>query len=395
MQQKLLSWRPPYWVTAIVTVWALLTFISSTVQRPVEATGDGERVVTIYDGGSEMTFVTSAKTVESALERGEIDLNEQDATEPSINTELVAKNYHINIYRARPVVVVDGDTKTSVVTPKQSGREIAENAGVNLYPEDKAVVERVDDAIQDGTAAQRVTVDRATVFTFILYGEEQTVRTHAPTVREFLDEIEVDLADNDMTSLSLGASIKEGMKLKLWREGKQTITVEERADFSVRQIQDSTKRVGYREVRTPGKHGKKQVVYEVVIKNGKEVSRKKIQSVITTKPVEQIEVVGTKSNFSGSREQWLRILRECEAGGNYQINTGNGFYGAYQFMKATWDSTAHAIGRPDLARVMPHEASPADQDLMVIANTNRSGGGLATQHPGCYQKHSLSQFPPN
>ena len=29
-------------------------------------------------------------------------------------------------------------------------------------------------------------------------------------------------------------------------------------------------------------------------------------------------------------------LRQCEAGGNYAINTGNGFYGAYQFTAQTW-----------------------------------------------------------
>ncbi len=29
-------------------------------------------------------------------------------------------------------------------------------------------------------------------------------------------------------------------------------------------------------------------------------------------------------------------LRQCESGGDYTINTGNGFYGAYQFTAQTW-----------------------------------------------------------
>jgi hypothetical protein len=52
-------------------------------------------------------------------------------------------------------------------------------------------------------------------------------------------------------------------------------------------------------------------------------------------------------------DAWYR-LRMCESGGNYAINTGNGYYGAYQFDAGTW----HAYGGTGL----PHQASPAEQD---------------------------------
>jgi hypothetical protein len=45
----------------------------------------------------------------------------------------------------------------------------------------------------------------------------------------------------------------------------------------------------------------------------------------------------------------LHRLRVCESGNNYHLNTGNGYYGAYQFSARTW----HGLGfhrRPDLAR---------------------------------------------
>ncbi|MGH9105381.1 MAG: transglycosylase family protein [Acidimicrobiales bacterium] len=44
---------------------------------------------------------------------------------------------------------------------------------------------------------------------------------------------------------------------------------------------------------------------------------------------------------------WLQ-LRQCESGGNYQENTGNGFYGAYQFSQPTWSGLGYS-GRADLA----------------------------------------------
>ncbi|MDA8197251.1 MAG: transglycosylase family protein [Actinomycetota bacterium] len=51
----------------------------------------------------------------------------------------------------------------------------------------------------------------------------------------------------------------------------------------------------------------------------------------------------------------LAALRNCESGGNYQDNTGNGYYGAYQFSISTWQ----AMGFPGI----PSDASPSMQDL--------------------------------
>jgi hypothetical protein len=36
-------------------------------------------------------------------------------------------------------------------------------------------------------------------------------------------------------------------------------------------------------------------------------------------------------------DRWS-ALRHCESGGDYTKNTGNGFYGAYQFDLQTWQS---------------------------------------------------------
>jgi muramidase (phage lysozyme) len=50
----------------------------------------------------------------------------------------------------------------------------------------------------------------------------------------------------------------------------------------------------------------------------------------------------------------LAAIAWCESRGNYRTNTGNGFFGAYQFLPSTW----RAVG----GRGMPHLASPAEQD---------------------------------
>ncbi len=72
-------------------------------------------------------------------------------------------------------------------------------------------------------------------------------------------------------------------------------------------------------------------------------------------------------------------LRHCESGGNYSDDTGNGFYGAYQFSLATW----HGLGFGGL----PSSAAPAVQDRAAQELQARSGWG---QWPGCSRKLRLT-----
>jgi len=55
---------------------------------------------------------------------------------------------------------------------------------------------------------------------------------------------------------------------------------------------------------------------------------------------------------------WLSAVRWCESRGNYATNTGNGFFGAYQFTLPSWWSVG--------GRVMPHLASPPEQDYRAV-----------------------------
>ncbi len=58
---------------------------------------------------------------------------------------------------------------------------------------------------------------------------------------------------------------------------------------------------------------------------------------------------------AGTGSEWDRLAR-CESGGNWQINTGNGYYGGLQFAKRSWD---WAGGRQYAA--YPHQATRAEQ----------------------------------
>lgn len=75
---------------------------------------------------------------------------------------------------------------------------------------------------------------------------------------------------------------------------------------------------------------------------------------------------------------WLE-LRDCESGDNYSTDTGNGYYGAYQFALATW----LGLGFSGL----PSSAPPAEQDEAAQELQARSGWG---QWPACAAELGLT-----
>jgi len=302
--------------------------------KPV--TRAGERLVTIYDRGVERTIVTKARTVREALKLARLSVDErQDVVEPGLDSEIVAERYNVNIFRARPVTIVDGGKRLRVTTAQQTPILIAKAAGLEIFNEDKTTVAKADNVAVDG-ADMVMRVERALAVNFILYGKTSTIRTHAKTVGELLKDKNITLKKDDTLSVDLSAKIMPGMKIELWRNGKQTVTVEEEVKFETEKIKDANRETSYREVKQAGENGKKNVTYEIEMKNGTEVSRKEIASVVTKESKKQVEIVGTKSSntFSGSFSEALARLRSCE--GNYKSNTGNGYYGAYQFDKRTW-----------------------------------------------------------
>ena len=71
-------------------------------------------------------------------------------------------------------------------------------------------------------------------------------------------------------------------------------------------------------------------------------------------------------------------LAQCESGGNWSINTGNGYYGGIQFNASTW----HAFGGEGL----PHQASKSEQ-IAVAERTLAAQGWNAW--PACSRKMGL------
>jgi nucleoid-associated protein YgaU len=110
------------------------------------------------------------------------------------------------------------------------------------------------------------------------------------------------------------------------------------------------------------------------------------------------------------RTVWDRVA-DCESGGNWKINTGNGYYGGLQFSRSTWRgyggrqyaSNAHkaskaeqiAIARRTLAGQGPRAWSCAGRAGLTRANGKASKNATPSTNPGVSKakKKSASKKP--
>jgi LysM repeat protein len=114
---------------------------------------------------------------------------------------------------------------------------------------------------------------------------------------------------------------------------------------------------------------------KLVVPTGPTVDRPLPAGVATPAPVAQSNVTtysrpsrparSNAANYAAGAGGVLAHIRAGESGGNYATNTGNGYYGAYQFNQSTWRS----VGGTGL----PSDASPAEQDMRAQMLYNQRG----------------------
>lgn len=266
---------------------------------------DSPNVVVISHDRQQQVVSSKEPTVGALLGKLELKLNEGDVVEPAVDTRIQQDDFRINIYRAVPVEVIDdGSTKVFAFSARTTSRSIAQQAGLQIYPEDRLETEPITDFVSTGGISEVVTVDRATPVNVNLYGTPVIMRTHAATVGELLDERDIKLGPQDQVRPAVDVALAAAEVISVVRNGLTTATVQEDIPMPNQIIPDNTLSYGVSAVRQKGAPGKRAVTYEINTQNGVEVGRKAISTVIIQQPVTQITVQG--SNLSGIKGDMAR-----------------------------------------------------------------------------------------
>jgi resuscitation-promoting factor RpfB len=161
---------------------------------------------------------------------------------------------------------------------------------------------------------------------------------------------------------------------------------DESVGYSTVTRDDSSMLQGRTAVVRSGRDGLRDVTYKITYRNGRLVARRVVSAQLLRSPVSQIERVGTRAaptptvDLASGSTVWDKIA-QCESGGNWAANTGNGYYGGLQFSVGTWQ----AYGGSGL----PSSASRTTQIAIATKVRNASGGYGAW--PACSQALGLPQ----
>lgn len=267
---------------------------------------DNTNIVLLYADRKSSSLPTREETVGEFLEKAGVTINEGDVVEPELTTKIEEDNFRINVYRAAPVVVIDGNEKLYGLSAAMTPRTMAEQVGAQLYPEDIVETGPSDDFLKDGSIGNKVVIDRAIQATLNLYGTPLSLRTHANTVGDLLKEKNIKLAADDTVKPSLDTPLTADTQVFVIRNGIQVVTAEEAVTAPSETVQDNSLSFGTIVVRQKGQPGKKSVTYQVDIQNGVEVSRKAIQEVITVQPVAEIIAKGQAVQIPSDKESIMR-----------------------------------------------------------------------------------------
>jgi uncharacterized protein YabE (DUF348 family) len=325
----------------------------------------GKDVTLNVDGHVEHVTATG-DTVGQVLKDQGISLGSHDEVAPALD-ETVNDGTTIAVRYGKPLKLdVDGDTTTYWVTATDVRGALQE---INRsFDRARLSVSRGADITRDGL---RISIATPKRLTFVIGGKKAVHRTvPAYTVAQALKALNVELGKDDVVHPGLHQALTKGDKIVLDRiRIVRRHVAGEKVPFTTVAHDDSSMLKGRSTVVRSGQDGLRDVTYRITYRNGELVARKVLSQHVLRAPVAQVERVGTKTvaptNFAGGNTVWDR-LAQCESGGNWATNTGNGYYGGLQFSLGTW----RAYGGSGL----PSNASRLTQIAIATKIRNASGG---------------------
>ncbi|MDQ0869967.1 uncharacterized protein YabE (DUF348 family) [Arthrobacter sp. V1I9] len=314
------------------------------------------KTITLNVDGKVTSVQTFGGTVGQVVKSANVELKPADRVSPSVDAT-VQNGTVINVNMAKAVKVsLDGSEKT-VNTTAQDVAGLVTELGVA-----SASLVSVPKDAQLSVAGSFVSISTPKSVSIVADGKVDTATTTAATVGKVLEDAGLTLGAKDRTSQPANAHVVNNMVIKVSRVKAKTAVTAEEVPFKSETKESAELLKGEKEVTQAGAAGKVEKTFKLVLVDGREASRTLVSEAVTAQPVTEIITVGTKAKpvapaapapaaparaaSAGANTgaaapammneaMWDKIA-QCEAGGNWSINTGNGYYGGLQFDIQTW-----------------------------------------------------------
>jgi uncharacterized protein YabE (DUF348 family) len=389
----------------MVTVLAL-----ATGGAAVAVVDQARKTVTLDVDGRTTTVTTFAGSVDGLLEEEGVRVGERDVVLPGADTALRDGGEVVVRLGRELTISADGEERdvwVAALDADEALRTLAER-GTNAT----LVPTRSGDR-----ATLPLRLDAHEPVTLVVAGEETVVPDGGVGLDTILADAGVTLDGDDRIRVERRTATEVGgptVAIVAQRVDVEEVTETQPVPFETETRTDPDRYADLgTAVEQEGADGVRTIVHRVVKVDGAEESRETVSDEVTTQPVTKVLVEGTKerpkpkpkpkpapereepaapsrSSSSGSSSSgstsggavatgdvWA-ALAQCESGGNPSTNTGNGYYGMYQFSLSTWQS----VGGTGL----PSDASASEQTMRAQILQQRAGWG---QWPHCARKLGL------
>lgn len=360
-----------------------------------------QKDITVDYNGDEMQLATFSSDVKGALESADLEVSDKDLVYPA-PSEQVDKGDTITVRTAKPVAVsIDGEEKNfdstalTVEDLVKSLDKVQPGSAVTADGKKLDADERVADGMNlDVVSPKIVAINNG--------GKTTYTQIAAKTVGDVLKERGIKLGADDKVSPGENTPLKNGQTITVDKFTEDEVKETESFDAEPHYVDDPELAEGTEEVREEGTPGEKEITYTVKSRNGEEFSRevkdeKELKPATPatiargTKPAEENSAAGkagagdsAQSGNAGAAAPavanggvWDSIA-QCESGGDWSINTGNGYSGGLQFDPGTWAAHGGTQYAPDASQ------ATREQQIAVAEKIQASQGWGAW--PACTSK---------
>lgn len=327
----------------------------------VALTSDNTKTVSLKVDDELTSVKTSSGTVQGVLDGRKLVVADHDVIAPAVTTK-IHNGSEIVLKRGRLLhLTIDGVERDVWTTAPTVAAALAE---LGYSSDDFSSVSRDKRLPLSPTDIELRTPKRVTV---VHDGRTDGVTTTAATVRQLLTDLRITVHPADRLSAPASSRVANGSTIKLQRVVTKTLVEQQAIGYGTTRRSDASLYQGETQVVVAGRAGTAALTYRVVYVDGKLAGKTRVARTVTAAPVTAVVNVGTKARpaptptpaaptaspppaSGGGGLNWDGVAA-CESGGNWSINTGNGYYGGLQFDLGTWVNNGGGAyaARPDLA----------------------------------------------
>jgi len=303
------------------------------------------KTVSVSVDGQVRKVHTFGSTVADALKADKVQIGDHDLVAPGLDSKL-KDGQEIAVQYGRQLTVNADGTKKAYWTTADSVSEALADLGLRY---DGAQLSTSRSAPL-GRQGLELTVTTPKTVQIVHLGKTVTIKSLAGTVGQALTQAKISWDADDRITPAAATPLKLGVnRIGFVQVLQKTVTKTETVAHGTDETKSATLLEGTKKTTTKGTDGAKTVTYRYTYLDGKLSTTKVVGSKLVTKAVDEQVLVGTKPKAeeptttttetdtpaSSNVGAWDRIA-ECESGGNWSIDSGNGYYGGLQFDHGTW-----------------------------------------------------------